>query len=328
MLRILAIDGGGVRGVIPATWLAALEETTGRRTAELFDLVVGTSTGGLIALGLTCPDPRGGTRSAADIRDQYFDSVERIFPAEQRQAEHRMAPGEPRYDAGPLRHYLQDLLGETRLSQAVCPVAVVACDVAHTQPLLLTGGGLDQGLLGDVPMVTAALATSALPTYFPPVQYAGPDGRPRLLVDGGLAADDPALAAYGLGCSLTEDPRGGKTDVLLVSVGTGTSAGKPHVDLFANVGPSPEREVLKALGPDIAMVLGGPSELMRQSLSAVLGARYVRVQARLEAGANHAADDSSPGNLKALLATAEAMISADTARLEELSGLLQENRAA
>jgi hypothetical protein len=82
LVRILAIDGGGMRGIIPARLLAHLEERTGRRAAELFDLVAGTSTGGLLALGLSKPDPHHPARPhyrASEIVDFYRLSGRDIF---------------------------------------------------------------------------------------------------------------------------------------------------------------------------------------------------------------------------------------------------------
>jgi uncharacterized protein len=58
-MRILAIDGGGIRGLIPAIVLAELERRAGRRASELFDLIAGTSTGGMLACALCAPDPAG-----------------------------------------------------------------------------------------------------------------------------------------------------------------------------------------------------------------------------------------------------------------------------
>ena len=57
--RVLAIDGGGVRGIIPACILAELEKRSGKPTSALFDLMVGNSTGGLIVLALNTPDELG-----------------------------------------------------------------------------------------------------------------------------------------------------------------------------------------------------------------------------------------------------------------------------
>src|SRR3954469_18377138 len=57
VMRVLSIDGGGIRGVIPALVLTELERRAGRRTFELFDLIAGTSTGGILACALCAPDP-------------------------------------------------------------------------------------------------------------------------------------------------------------------------------------------------------------------------------------------------------------------------------
>src|SRR3954452_14332493 len=81
-VRILAIDGGGIRGLIPAVVLADLERRTGRRVAELFDLIAGTSTGGILACALTRPAPDGGQGpafAAADLIGLYESEGPEIF---------------------------------------------------------------------------------------------------------------------------------------------------------------------------------------------------------------------------------------------------------
>lgn len=80
MMRVLAIDGGGIRGIIPAAVLSELERRTERRICDLFDVVVGTSTGGILALASTCPLGGHGPRSAAEIGDIYVERGELIFP--------------------------------------------------------------------------------------------------------------------------------------------------------------------------------------------------------------------------------------------------------
>ena len=79
--RILAIDGGGIRGVIPAKVLIAIESQTGKKTAELFDLIAGTSTGGILAAGLCIPTPGGSTPkyAASDLLDLYKVHGHEIF---------------------------------------------------------------------------------------------------------------------------------------------------------------------------------------------------------------------------------------------------------
>src|SRR3954451_13944398 len=80
---LLALDGGGIRGVIPARALMAIEERMGRPTCELFDMVAGTSTGGIIALGLTKPAKAHGhdpKYKASALLDLYLKDGRRIFP--------------------------------------------------------------------------------------------------------------------------------------------------------------------------------------------------------------------------------------------------------
>src|SRR5438128_859118 len=79
--KVLAVDGGGIWGVIPALMLAAIEERTKRPISDMFDLVSGTSTGGIIALGLTKPGPDGkADKSASDIVQLYVGDGRTIFP--------------------------------------------------------------------------------------------------------------------------------------------------------------------------------------------------------------------------------------------------------
>ena len=78
--RILSIDGGGIRGLIPALVLAEFERQTGRPIADCFDLIAGTSTGGILALGLTLPGAGGPPKyQALDLADLYFKEGPRIF---------------------------------------------------------------------------------------------------------------------------------------------------------------------------------------------------------------------------------------------------------
>ncbi|WAP51628.1 patatin-like phospholipase family protein [Arthrobacter sp. ATA002] len=322
MLRILSIDGGGVRGIIPIIWLAHLEKRTGRRTAELFDLIVGTSVGGMIALALTCPRGGGAPYSARELRSLNFTSAKSIFQRGHGQGD-LPAPGPAAassvgsmYPAQPLQHFLEEVLGGTRLSEAVLPVAVTTCDLAHTQALHFAGGGLDQSVLGDAPMALAGRATGSLPRFFPAVPYTDPAGRARELVDGGLAADDPALVAYALGLSQPRDDDG----VLLVSLGTGTSG--TSVSLLLSSEQTHDTADLQALSRDFAMVFGGPGQLMREGLHQILGEDYVRIQARLLPGTNHASNDAGAKNILGLLGSAEKMTLDTAGELRRLAELL------
>ncbi len=317
MLRILSIDGGGVRGIIPVIWLTHLEKRSGKRTADLFDLIVGTSVGGMIALALTCPRDGGAPYSASDLRHLDLNNVKKIFPRRQGAAGPAPVPGAAAYSSAPLQEFLHQVMGETRLSEAYRPVGVVTCDLVHTQALHFTGGGLDQSQLGDAGMALAAQATSSLPKYFPAVDYTDPGGRARELVDGGLAADDPALVAYTLGRSLPQADDG----VILVSLGTGTS--ETSSGLLLSSEQTRSTADVQVLERDFSMVLEGPGQLVRESMRQLLGGDYFRIQTKLLPGTHHDSDNASPRNILGLLASAEKMVLETSAELDRLAKVLQ-----
>ena len=314
MIKVLSIDGGGIRGILPATWLMKLEELTGRPAADLFDVVVGTSTGGILALGLTCPAAGGKGYSAEELRNLYVDHGAEIFSG----SPSAETGSRARYSSEPLRGYLQQYFGDRALSAALKPVAVVTVDLAHFTGLLFSGGGLGQDPLGDAPMQLAALATSSAPTYFEPVPYRGPDGVERVLVDGGLAANDPAFVGFTIAMVQQRTVRKGE-DILLVSMGTGLQNGGESLE-SNSVSQLAHPQQLAALEPVIESLYGAPGRLTRKLLGLALGERYVRLQTPLLPGVDHALDDASPENIDGLLRTAEALVA--TGQLRDLAGQL------
>jgi hypothetical protein len=186
MKKVLSIDGGGIRGVFPVSFLANVEETIGHNIGDYFDLIVGTSTGGIIALAL------GLGFSAREILTFYEDLGDSVFRGNRLLGLLRRI-GFAKYSSGPLRAALQlkfgqSLLGNSRRRLVVPSLNLLTGEVhiyktAH-HPRLATDY--------RVPMVDVALATSAAPTYFPTHKSA--TGLP--LIDGGVWANNPAgLAA-------------------------------------------------------------------------------------------------------------------------------------
>src|SRR4051812_29972527 len=135
-MNVLSVDGGGIRGVIPAMVLSNLEERTGRHTSELFDLIAGTSTGGIIALVLTAPGAGGKPRwTANDLVDLYLSTGPRIFHHTiGRMLESGLGLLDEKYDAQPLAAVLAQYLGDARVSQAVTDVMVTSYDLEHRKP--------------------------------------------------------------------------------------------------------------------------------------------------------------------------------------------------
>src|SRR3954468_17801023 len=114
-MKILAIDGGGIRGLIPALVLTEIEKRTGRPISSLFDLVAGTSTGAILACGLTRPQPM----SAEGLAALYQEEGPQIFaPFLGKTITSLGGVIDERYDAKELVKSLQRHLGDARLSQA------------------------------------------------------------------------------------------------------------------------------------------------------------------------------------------------------------------
>ncbi|KAK7859109.1 patatin-like protein 2 [Quercus suber] len=149
LITILSIDGGGVRGIIPATILAFLEsqlqELDGEdaRLADYFDVIAGTSTGGLVTSMLTAPDENNRPLFAAkDIKPFYLEHCPKIFPQKRGlcgaiQKIYRSLRG-PRYDGQYLHKVVKEKLGETRLHSTLTNVVIPTFDIRHLQPTIFS----------------------------------------------------------------------------------------------------------------------------------------------------------------------------------------------
>jgi uncharacterized protein len=227
-LRILSVDGGGIRGLIPALVLARLEEllakhpgtAAGARLSDYFHLFAGTSTGGLISLALTAPKDV----AAADLADFYLEDGPKIFGQGMFHAMGNLGGlTGPLYGSGELAKALKGRLGDSRLSQAKRDLLVTAYDMTAREPFFFKRWRALESKDHDYSVVDAGLATSAAPTYFPSHGVSVPgDSEPHALVDGGVFADDPTIAAVAeaLGRSSDEPARLEPHDLFVVSLGT------------------------------------------------------------------------------------------------------------
>src|SRR3954453_664746 len=120
-MKVLSIDGGGIRGLIPALVLAEIERRTGRPTADLFALIAGTSTGGILACGLTRPGPDGRPlHSAEALADLYRTEGPKIFDRSLRKKITSVGGlVDERYDDEALNAALATYLGDARLKDAL-----------------------------------------------------------------------------------------------------------------------------------------------------------------------------------------------------------------
>ena len=184
LIQLLALDGGGLRGIFTAAALAAWEDDFNTTIADHFDLIVGTSTGGIIALAL------GLGISPNEILSIYLEHGDRIFPQAGR-ARHRCLRRlrRPRYDAAGLREQLNDCFGDQILGDSRVRLAIPSYDLAadHVH-LFRTPHHSDLRRDWRVPAVDVALATAAAPTFLPAHQHQG-----SRFIDGGVWANNPTL---------------------------------------------------------------------------------------------------------------------------------------
>jgi predicted acylesterase/phospholipase RssA len=211
LITVLSIDGGGIRGLIPSTMLAFLEaklqELDGpdARIADYFDMVAGTSTGGLITAMLTSPGKDNRPIfSAKDINEFYLENGPYIFPRKQAGPLTQLATVTglvmgPKYDGKFLHSKIQSLLNETRLSQTLTDIVIPTFDVKYLQPTIFSSYEAKSDKLKDALISDICISTSAAPTYFPAHYFETKDDkgtkREFHLVDGGVAANNPTMAA-------------------------------------------------------------------------------------------------------------------------------------
>jgi patatin-like phospholipase/acyl hydrolase len=295
-MRVLAIDGGGIRGIIPALVLSEVERRTGRRIYELFDLIAGTSTGGILACALCAPDPLPAEQLVAIYEEEGPAIFDRSIWQRIRSAEGLL---DEKYDAGALDRALERFLSDKRLAESKPDLLIPAYNLGEPGPYFFKSRkARDEG--EDFPLSVVARATSAAPTYFEPLPVAA-----QTLVDGGVFAANPAM------CALAEVLRSGPLDeVRLLSLGTGERTRKRR---FADV---QDWGLVEWARPIIDVVFDGVSDAVHYQLLHALGEeRYWRLQTELTLASDDL-DDAGEENLRDLRTQAERLIEAESAKLD------------
>ncbi|KAK1302500.1 hypothetical protein QJS10_CPB12g01500 [Acorus calamus] len=211
MVTVLSIDGGGIRGIIPGTSLAFLEsklqELDGEsvRLADYFDVIAGTSTGGLVTAMITAPGKDNRPLfTGKEIVDFYLQHCPKIFPqrsgltaAAQNLIE---AMKGPKYDGKYLHSLVRQLLGETRLDKTLANVVIPTFDIKLLQPTIFTTYNAKTEALKNPLISDVCISTSAAPTYLPAHLFEVKDtklgtSKAYNLIDGGVSANNPTLVA-------------------------------------------------------------------------------------------------------------------------------------
>lgn len=279
---ILAVDGGGTRGVYPAQILARIEGAFGRKARDCFDLLAGTSTGSIVT----------GAAAAGIPMSKVVKLFERESPRifrKSRLPSLILSLCRSRYSRTPLEKVLQEYLPQTVLRDVSVPLMITSADIS-------TGGVhvFKSRYLGDlgepykrdgaVLLKDAILASCAAPTYFDPKSVG-----PYLLTDGGLWANNPSIIALTEAISKF---RMELENVRVFSIGTGHTATmyteQNRWGLLSGWG-----------GPKlVSYTLGLQSQASTNMAKLLLGDRYLRLDPEIN---NWELDDTKHiANLKAL----------------------------
>jgi len=304
MKRILAIDGGGIRGIIPARFCQQIEHLANTRVCEMFDLIAGTSTGGIIALGLVRPAEEDFVQGAESLLSLYEKKGSEIFSNPKRFIGNLRRP---KYNAKALERAIYDYFKEVRLSQAVKPVMVTCYDIGLRRPIVLRSWEAEKDSGKDCLMREAARATSAAPTYFAPASI-----NEQTLVDGGIYANNPSAVAYAEARQLWPNE-----EIMLVSVGTGSIIAEPHLyNEAVNWG------LARWAQPLINYVFEGVSASTHNVLSQLLPKnRYYRFQPTLREE-NSSLDNATLKNIDQLKTFAQGLIVDEQENIEQMVEVL------
>ena len=301
--RVLSIDGGGIRGIIPAMVIAHIERKLGKPAHELFDLMVGTSTGGILALGLSRPGSgRPAQFSARRVVKLYEEQGDKIFEYSLWR-KLRTVGGilEEAYSHEVLESILGKYFAGATLGDCEVPTMVTSYDIQNRRTVFLKSWHADhQSLLCR----DAARATSAAPTYFEPKPLDTGDAA-SVLIDGGIFMNSPSVSAYAEARKLFPGD-----SIAVLSLGTGELTRPIPFEEARTWGSA--LWVMSLLD----CMFDGVSKAADHQMQLFLGERYQRLQTPLD-NANDDMDDASKENIANLKKTARELIANNEAALEQ-----------
>ncbi len=287
--RILSIDGGGIRGILPLALLTEIEAQRGP-CADLFDMMAGTSIGGIIATGLAHRVP------AKTIYDMLMDDGGTIFA--KTLVTDVLNAVEPKYDAAPLEGFLATTFGGAMLNSVVKPELIVSTvDLLRPASIFFKSWRARQDASYNFALKDVARATSAAETYFAPASILSASGGAYRCVDGGTAINNPSIAAI-----LEADLMWKGEDLHVLSLGTGTRTQPVASGNGGIVGWLPNL---------VSLFMDAQSSVLHHLARWAVPGNLVRCDIDLGPVVNTAFDDASAANLAALAALGRQLIAAE-----------------
>ncbi len=342
-IRILSVDGGGIRGIIPGTILMQLEKilqkldnNSTHKLGDYFDMIAGTSTGGILCCIYLMPDENGQAKySAEEALNLYIKNGHTIF--DRTLLEKLTSAGgviHEKYSDDPLYGLLTDYFGDVNLDKFIKPSLITSYDITDRKAVFFTSADARNDNMNNFKVRDVARATSAAPTYFSPAHILSLNGQLFTLVDGGMFANNPALCAYAEArktefSKVLNDPekkdKPTAEDMIIVSLGTGSVKKKYSYKDFEHAGE------IKWLEPVIDILMSGNSETVAYQLTQMyltLEMQYQHNYYRLEPGLKEACsemDIATPENINNLYQAGLTYVHDNIKQLEEIAKTILDN---
>jgi patatin-like phospholipase/acyl hydrolase len=263
MKKVLSCDGGGIRGVITAVWLEAIQERLDKPLVEYIDVVSGTSTGAIIACAIS------SGYSANEIVDLFIEKGNVVFPSFWRRIWDRLfrvlyqGLDAPRYNGRGLRKVLQDAFGDKKLKDLHISTVVTSYNMANSSALILKS---KSPFHEEMYVWEACLASASAPTYFPAFVI----DWTKVLIDGGVVMNNPSL------CGIVEAKIEDNNEIICISMGTGKARNRANPRQAKNMG------FLRWAIPILDVLFDGSEDAVDYISRNIVGEeRYERMQARI-----------------------------------------------
>lgn len=324
MKQILSIDGGGIRGVIPATILAILEQqlihssnNPESRLVHYFDLFAGTSTGGILSALYIVPDEKGKPKySAAQVLALYRELGPSLFKVD---FSHKLKTlwgfAGSKYSEEPMKKFAGQIFGDSYISQALCDCIITSYEMTSRKAHLFTKHSTTKyGESADYLLSDVVRSTSAAPTYFKPALVPARDCSTRHLIDGGVYANNPGMCAYVEAIKLWKEVE--PKDEFFLSLGTG-KIDRPY--LYEK---SSKFGYLQWLFPVVDILMSSVAEVVDFQLRQIfelakVPENYIRIEPQL-IGCSTRMDNASAKNIAALESVGRRWCDHNTSQMENI----------
>jgi patatin-like phospholipase/acyl hydrolase len=312
-IKVLSIDGGGIRGIIPALILGALQERVGKKPHETFDLIAGTSTGGIITVGIGTICNQDSCYSPQELVDLYVQNGAAIFKKSFFESLEELA--RPKYSPDGLEKVLEEYFGETEFKTALTPLLVSSYDLQTQLPFFFKSHRIAADASYNWLITQIARATSAAPTYFPPCHLVR-DKQDYALVDGGVFVNNPSMAAYVEARRLYPDAE----NVVVVSVGTGDRQDRITYAAAKDWG------LIGWARNIVPVLMDSVSEAVDYELQSLPECTYYRLQVEGLPQTAADMDNVTPENIANLQAIAKKYVDAHDDDLDRIAAALKSGR--